>query len=93
MDNQEIENYIAASRIRTGRRRKRDALKQRDRQLLQYNRKRKELWLAWRNRGYTELTPPVMKGYIRCFVLREDVARSRDGDFFRELLKLSLIHI
>lgn len=87
MDNQEIENYIAASRIRTGRRRKRDALKQYDKQLLQYNRKRKELWLAWRNRGYTELSPPVMKGYIRCFVLRDDVARSRDGDFFRELLK------
>lgn len=87
MDNQEIENYMAASRIRTGRRRKRDARKQYDKQLLQYNRKRKELWQAWRNRGYTELTPPVMKGYIRCFVLRDDVARSRDGDFFRELLK------
>lgn len=87
MDNQEIENYMAASRIRTGRRRKRDARKQYDKQLLQYNRKRKELWQAWRNRGYTELTPPVMKGYIRCFVLRDDVARSRDGDFFLELLK------
>ncbi|HWV69295.1 hypothetical protein [Chitinophaga sp.] len=68
MDNQEIENYIAASRIRTGRRRKRDARKQYDKQLLQYNRKQKELWQAWQNRGYTELTPPVMKGYIRYFV-------------------------
>ncbi len=87
MDNQEIENYIAASRIRTGRRRKRDARKQYDKQLLQYNRKQKELWQAWQNRGYTELTPPVMKGYIRYFVLRDDVARSRNGAFFQELLK------
>ncbi|HEY8957845.1 hypothetical protein [Chitinophaga sp.] len=87
MDNQEIENYIAASRIRTGRRRKRDARKQYDKQLLQYKRKRQELWQAWQSRGYTELTPPVMKGYVRSFVLREDVARSRDGDFFQELLK------
>lgn len=87
MDNQEIEHYMAASRIRTCRRRKRDALKQHDKQLLQYNRKKKELWQAWNQRGYTELDPPVMKGYKRYFVLREDVARSRDGEFFQELLK------
>lgn len=83
----EIENYIAASRIRTKRRRIRDAREHFEKQLLQLRRKDKALWKAWDQRGYIPLEPPVMKGYKRFFVLREDVARGREAEFYEELLK------
>ncbi|SEW03706.1 hypothetical protein [Chitinophaga arvensicola] len=88
MDNQisDIENYIAASGMRTARRRKRDARKQYDKQLLQLDRERNELWDAWYKRGYVVMDPPVMIGYKRYFVLRDDVARGKHGAFFQELL-------
>jgi hypothetical protein len=95
MDNQisDIENYIAASRIRTARRRKRDALQQYDKKLLQLDRKKSALWDAWTQRGYVTMDPPVMIGYKRYFVLREDVARGRHGAFFQELLhKINTYH-
>lgn len=89
MDNSiqtEIENYIIASRIRTTRRRIRDARKQFEKQLLQLHREERKLWETWGNRGYIPLEPPVMKGYKRFFVLRDDVARSKHADFYQELL-------
>lgn len=88
MDNQisDMEYYLAASGIRTARRRKSDALKQYDKQLLQLDRKRKELWDAWGKRGYAPLDPPVMIGYKRYFVLREDVAKGKHATFYQQLL-------
>ncbi|MGO4294245.1 hypothetical protein [Chitinophaga sp. RAB17] len=83
----EIENYIAASRIRTVRRRIRDTRKQFEKQLLQLRREERSLWDAWGKRGYMPLEPPVMKGYKRFFVLRDDVARGRQAEFYQELLK------
>jgi len=89
MDNQiqtEIENYIIASRIRTNRRRLRDARTQSEKQLLQFYREDRRLREAWRNRGYVPLEPPVMIGYKRFFILRDDVARGRQADFYQQLL-------
>ncbi|MBO9731741.1 MAG: hypothetical protein J7623_24080 [Chitinophaga sp.] len=83
----EIENYIAASRIRTTRRRIRDARTQFEKQLLSLHRKEKALWDTWSKRGYVPLEPPVMKGYKRFFVLRDDVAKGRNATFYEELLK------
>lgn len=83
----EIENYIAVSRIRTKRRRIRDAREHFEKQLLQLRRQEKKLWKAWDQRGYVPLEPPVMKGYKRFFVLRDDVARGRQSEFYQELLK------
>jgi len=83
----EIENYIAASRIRTARRRIRDAHDDFEKQLLQFCRKRDKLQEAWNLRGYVPLEPPVMIGYKRYFILRDDVARGKQADFFVALLK------
>ncbi|NLR61838.1 hypothetical protein HGH93_27325 [Chitinophaga polysaccharea] len=90
MDNQihtDIDEYIASSRIRTARRRLRDAKTQYDKTLLSLNRQEFELRRAWNQRGYVPLEPPVMKGYKRFFVLRDDVERSRMADFYRQLLQ------
>jgi hypothetical protein len=83
----EIEEYIAASRIRTARRRKRDACTQFEKQLIALHSKREVLNLAWYKRGYVPLEPPVMKGYKRFFVVRDDVARGKHADFYEQLLK------
>ncbi|MEC5147460.1 Transposase [Chitinophaga sp. 180180018-2] len=86
MDNQELEYYITASRIRTRRRRIRAARRDVEKQLLALDRKETALSTAWRQRGYIPLTPPVMKGYKRYFVLRDDVARSKQATFYQRLL-------
>lgn len=83
----EIENYIAVSRIRTKRRRIRDAREHFEKYLLALDKKRNELSLAWYKRGYVPLEPPVMKGYKRFFVLRDDVGRGKHAEFYGELLK------
>lgn len=82
----EIENYIAASRIRTTRRRIRDARTQFEKQLRSLHREEKRMSEIWYKRGYVPLEPPVMIGYKRFFVLRDDVARSRHADFYEGLL-------
>ncbi|HVI45466.1 MAG TPA: hypothetical protein VM802_11375 [Chitinophaga sp.] len=83
---QEIEDYIAVSRIRTERRRKRAVKEQADKDLLQLSRLRTKQWHTWHNRGFEPLIPPIMNGYIRSFVLREDVARGKQADFYQEVL-------
>jgi len=56
----------------------------------------RELWALHnhqRNLGWVELNPPVMRGYKRSFVLREDVARSRQASFFEGILqKINTTH-
>lgn len=82
----DIQYYIAASRIRTARRRKRAVKTEYDKQLLQLSREEDALWDAYRNRGYVPLEPPVQKGYIRTFRMRDDVARGKHSLFFQGIL-------
>jgi hypothetical protein len=44
------------------------------------------LWEVHSSRGYVPLEPPIVKGYKRFFVLREDVARSKDAGFYQGIL-------
>jgi hypothetical protein len=83
----EIENYIEVSRVRTKRRRIRDAREHFEKQLLALRRQQDGLWKTWQQRGYVPLEPPVMKGYKRYFVLRDDVARGKQAGFYEQLLK------
>ncbi|MBO9731742.1 MAG: hypothetical protein J7623_24085 [Chitinophaga sp.] len=85
-ENSAVSDILLMSRIRTGRQRKRAAIKAQDKALLRLKREQDALSKAYRNRGCVPLEPPVMKGYNRFFVLRDDVARSRDATFFQGIL-------
>lgn len=78
---------ILCYRLRTARQRKRMQYKDFDKQLIQLHKKENELYRQHRNLGWEPLLPPVQKGWIRHFVLRDDVAKSRYGEFFEAILK------
>jgi hypothetical protein len=50
------------------------------------DREREELWEKEKELGWAELDVPIMRGWKRYFVLREDVARSKYAIFFQTLL-------
>lgn len=90
MDTKIIQQYgedILCYRLRTARHKKRMQYKDHDRQLIQIHREEKELYVKKRNLGWEKLHPPVQKGWVRYFTVREDVARSRYADFFESILQ------
>lgn len=82
----ELDALLSASRIRSVRQRKRVAIAHQDKQLLKLDREYSALWKIYDSRGYIPLKPPIVKGYIRFFVLRDDVARSKDAGFYQGIL-------
>lgn len=58
-----------------------------DKYLIQLDKEESALYKQIRNLGWEPLNPPVQKGWIRCFELREDVARHKHADFFEGTLK------
>lgn len=58
-----------------------------DKTLIRLHKEEKVIQKARRNLGWTELKPPVQRGFVRFFVLREDVKRTRQASFFEEILK------
>jgi len=54
--------------------------------LLQLHRERRKIRQYQRGLGYVKIDPPVIKGWKRYFVLREDVARSRQALFYQHIL-------
>lgn len=74
-------------RLRTPRQRRRAVLTHRDKQLLALHRRRKALWQQRRDRPLVPLEPPVMRGWKRSFVLRDDVARRPDAAFYERILE------
>jgi hypothetical protein len=54
--------------------------------LISLHKERRQLWQQQRNLGYVELNPPIVKGWKRYFVLRDDVARSKDAVFYQNIL-------
>lgn len=81
-----IDDYHGRFRLRSERRRKRAAKDDYEKELRRMGRE----WIASRRKlnalGWEELNPPVQRGYIRFFVLREDIKRSRKAGFFEKLL-------
>lgn len=73
-------------RLRTARQKRRMQYEDFDKQLIQLDKKEKELWKKKRNLGWEPLTPPVQKGWKRFFVLRDDVARGKHAEFFQNIL-------
>jgi len=90
MDTKLIKEFgteILCYRIRTARQKKRMQYEDFDKQLIQIHREQKSLYQQKWNLGWEPLIPPVQRGWKRFFVLREDVARSKQAEFFENILK------
>lgn len=83
----EWETYVLSGRFKTARRKKRLQKEGRDKQLAQLYRELKRITKEQYNLGYADLVPPVQKGWKRFFVLRPDVMKSKDGEFFLGILE------
>lgn len=84
---EELKYYLQSSRIRSLRNKKRMQRASFDKTLIRLHKEEKVIQKARRNLGWTELKPPVQRGFVRFFVLREDVKRTRQASFFEEILK------
>jgi len=81
-------------RLKSPRRRKRLARLQRERDFRALLRERDELYARQRALGWVPLHPPIVRGWKRQFVLREDVARSQHAAFYEALLeKLNTVQL
>lgn len=90
MDSKIIKQYgeeILCYRLRTARQKKRMQYKDLDKKLIRLYKEERHLWKLQGDPWWEPLVPPVQKGWIRYFVLREDTARSRQADFFESILK------
>ena len=74
-------------RLRGVRSRKRTIRKDVEKQIRKKYRRSDELWDIRRNIPWIPLDKPYQRGFVRFFVVREDVMRSKDGDFFEGILK------
>lgn len=83
----EFGTEILSYRLRTVRQKKRMQYEDFDKQLIKLDNEDWALELQRRNLGWEVLTPPVQKGWKRFFVLRDDVARSKQAPFFENILK------
>lgn len=72
--------------LRTARQKKRMQYKGFHRELLRLNREERKLDKQVWELGWIDLHPPVMRGWKRYFVLRDDVARSKEATFFQGIL-------
>lgn len=80
------ENLAFAIRGKTDRRRKREAFKQKEKQFIQLNKKESQLYKQRTNLGFELLEKPYQKGFKRSFIVRDDVAQTKYGAFYNELL-------
>jgi hypothetical protein len=86
MDTHEEFYWIQCSRLRTNRHKKRKQREDADKQLIRKYKEEQAIWLAVRQLGWTELKPPVQRGFIRFFVLRPDVAHTKEAPFYQKIL-------
>lgn len=90
MDNKTIQQYgeeILCYRLRTARQKKRMVYEDWDKQLIELYKEERALSLQKRNLGWDILAQPYQRGWIRSFVLRDDVARSNQAEFFENILR------
>jgi hypothetical protein len=74
-------------RLRTKRQRRRALITERDKRLIALDREQSDLYQKRRDLPWTPLDPPFMRGWKRSFVLRDDVARSKDAAFYERILE------
>ena len=78
--------YIQGSRLRSSRTRKRVAKTDYEKYLRECCDRHAELEKQKRTMPLVPLEKPYQKGYVRFYVVRDDVKRSKLGDFFENLL-------
>ncbi|PQA93631.1 hypothetical protein B0A69_11555 [Chryseobacterium shigense] len=74
-------------RLRSARSRKRTGKKDVEKQIRKKYQRSKELWNLRRNIPWIPLENPYQRGFVRFFVLSDDVKRSEDADFYEGILK------
>jgi hypothetical protein len=74
-------------------RQKRLDTKESDKDLISIWRKKIKLMNGKRSLNRIELEKPERWGYVRTFTLRDDIAKSKEADFYRGLLKLVQIEV
>ncbi|WP_326981405.1 hypothetical protein VUJ46_14220 [Chryseobacterium sp. MYb264] len=77
---------LLSFRLRSLRSRKRIIRKDVEKQIRKKYKRSDELWKIRRNIPLVSLMEPYQKGFVRFFVVRDDVKRSKDGDFFQGIL-------
>ncbi len=97
MDKKIIEKYgsdINCYKLKTARQKKRAVKKASENKLLSLHREERKIWQVQRDMGMVELDTPIVRGWKRYFVLREDVARCNDAPFYQSILdKLNCVEI
>jgi hypothetical protein len=83
---QEFGSEIFCYKLKTSRQKKRDVKTAGEKKLLRLHKERKQIWQQQRNLGYVDVHPPIVKGWKRFFVLREDVVRCKDALFYQNIL-------
>ncbi len=86
MNKSEWKHYLMQFRLQSSRRKIRMQHEDLEKTLIKLDKERALLYKQKRNLGWIELNPPVMRGWKRYFVLRDDVARSKHADFFQGIL-------
>ncbi|KAF2517983.1 hypothetical protein [Flavobacterium foetidum] len=87
MENYSVAEYVLNTRFKTERRKRRLVKKDFEKQLIQLRKLEVELWYKRRNLPLVALEVPYQKGWQRNFKLRDDVSRSSEAAFYRELLE------
>lgn len=80
-------SYIENSRIRSKRTKIRLKKEDFEKYIRQQNKLWRKLWNQKRDIPLVSLPEPYQKGFVRYFVLREDIARSKSADFFNQILE------
>jgi len=96
MDKRLIEQYgqeILSYRIRTARQKRRAVYEDFDKWLLALHREETALSKQKFSLGWEPIVPPVQKGWVRSFVLRDDTAIARHADFFAGILMKINTHV
>ena len=74
-------------RLQSARRKKRMQHEDFEKHLLALHKEQQQLYKQQQALGWIDLKPPVMRGWKRYFVLRDDVARSKHAGFFEGILE------
>lgn len=87
MNNLITNEYLQQFRLRSARQKKRMQYEDFEKWLRKLDKEENELYWQRRSLAWTELDPPIVRGWKRYFVLRDDVARSKNKVFFEKLLQ------
>lgn len=82
-----IHELETTTRFRNERRRIRAAHKDKEKKLLALHRELSSLYTQRQNARWIVLDPPIRNGYVRSFIVRPDIQRSKYGPFFEGILK------